>query len=274
MAFNISADEAYFNADVFGDADAETEKIIAFFHEKKEVAIAFSGGVDSAVLLLLAAKYAQRTKAYYVKSQFQPQFELDDAVKTAEMLHIEMEIIPMDVLLFHNIVANSENRCYYCKKEIFSRILKHAEKDGFHTVLDGTNASDDISDRPGFKALQELEVLSPLKICGYTKSQIRRIAKQYNLIVADKPSYACLATRIPTDTVISGEELAITEKAENEMREIGFRNFRIRYINGDAKLELSRRDFVLFNEIKDKVCSVLSNYYQNVYLDLKERADD
>ena len=251
-----------------------TEKIKAFFDEHSEAAVAFSGGVDSAVLLLLAKRYAKRVKAYFVKSQFQPQFELDDALEIADKLGADMQVINVDILSSQRVRENPENRCYYCKGEIFSTITKRALSDGFGCVLDGTNASDDIGDRPGFKALQELKVLSPLKACGFTKEQIRRIAKENLLPVADKPSYACLATRIPANTPISGEALELTERAENEMRELGFKNFRLRFNEGGVKIELGKSDLARFNEIKERVNSTLLKYYDNVYPDIKERADE
>ncbi len=244
------------------------------FFSGRDVAIAFSGGVDSAVLLCLAKRYANRVKAYFAKSAFQPQFELDDAYQIAKQLGVKLEVIHLDVLCDADITANPENRCYYCKKRIFSAICGAAERDGFSIVCDGTNATDDVSDRPGFKALGELGVLSPLRTCGYTKDKIRTVARQNSLPVADKCSYACLATRIPTGTAITGDILLLTEKAEDKLRAIGFRNFRVRYLNSAAKLELSKDDFKLLCSRKDEVYSLLSADYSGVYLDLKERNDE
>ena len=249
-------------------------KIEDFFELNSEVAIAFSGGVDSAVLLLLAKRYAKRVKAYYVKSQFQPQFELEDAKEISALLNAEIEIIELNVLEDAAITANPANRCYFCKRKIFGTIIEHAKKDGFATVLDGTNASDDIADRPGFAALMELEVKSPLKACGYTKADIRKIAAENFLPVADKPSYACLATRIPTGTEITAKLLEKTETAENLLRKAGFKNFRIRYNNGSARLEFGRADMKLFNDKKEQVFALLEPYYDGICLDEKERADE
>lgn len=250
------------------------QKLKRFFEAHDSVAIAFSGGVDSAVLLLLAKKYAKRIKAYYVHSQFQPDFEREDALQTAQLLNAELEMIPTDILAFEHIAANPKNRCYYCKKEIFGNICKHALQDGFLTVLEGTNASDDIAERPGFLALKELQVLSPLRSCGIEKQQIRWIAKEHALPVADKPSYACLATRIPANTAIRARMLQVTQEAEDAMRKVGFQNFRVRYLGGDAKIELSRQDFELFYQKREQVYHILSRYYPHVYLNLKERADE
>lgn len=248
--------------------------IIIFFQQHKRVAVAFSGGVDSAVLLLLARRYAEKVKAYYVRSAFQPQFEYEDARTIAEQLKVEMTVLTADVLSDPAVVKNPPDRCYYCKKRIFETIRRAALRDGFDTVLDGTNASDDLDDRPGFRALQELGVLSPLRACGYTKKMIRDRARENRLPVADKPSYACLATRIPTGTAITLPLLKKTEVAENALREAGFRNFRVRYCRGAAKLELGRREWELLLNNRDTVLSLLSPYYDDIYLDVRERADE
>ena len=249
-------------------------EIKKFFENNSAVAVAFSGGVDSAVLLLLAKKYAKRVKAYFVKAQFQPQFELDDARAVAALLDADMKIIELDVLKDETVKQNPNNRCYYCKKNIFSEIIKNAKKDGFSVILDGTNASDDISDRPGYRALREMNVYSPLKLCGYTKSDIRKLALKNKLPVANKPSYACLATRIPTGTKITDELLKKTEQAENALRKEGFENFRVRYLNGAAKLELGKNEHKLLVEKKERVYTLLSKLYDGVLLDLKEREDE
>ena len=152
-----------------------------FFSKHPIVAVAFSGGVDSAYLLYMACKYAERVKAYYVKSAFQPQFELDDAERFAKELQAEMTIIRLDVLTDEQVRMNPPNRCYFCKKRIFSAIREHAQQDGFQVLLDGTNASDDAGDRPGMVALQELAVMSPLRLCGLTKTDIRRLSKEAGL---------------------------------------------------------------------------------------------
>ena len=248
--------------------------ITEFFQLHKRVAVAFSGGVDSAVLLLLAKKHAEHVKAYYVKSAFQPQFEYDDALEIARLLDVGFEVITADVLSDTEVTKNPSDRCYYCKKRIFSEIIRAAEKDGIKEVLEGTNASDNTDERPGFRALKELGVLSPLRECVYTKSDIRKIARENSLPVADKPSYACLATRIPTDTVITEKLLEKTENAEDILFSLGFKNFRVRYLDGAAKLELDKDGFELLYRNKDAVTEKLKPLYSDIYLDLKERTDE
>ncbi len=242
-----------------------------FFCDHPEVAIAFSGGVDSSYLLYAAKQYARRVKAYYVKAAFQPQFELDDAIRMAKELGAEMEIIRLDVLSAPHVCENPENRCYYCKKAIFGEIVSAAAKDGFSVLLDGTNASDDAGDRPGMKALAELSVLSPLRECGLVKSEIRRLSKEAGLFTWDKPAYACLATRIPTGEEITAEKLAATEAAEGYLFSLGFTDFRVRSSEWHARLQLPEDQWALLVEHRKEVLSKLKEYYKTVSLDLEVR---
>ena len=142
-----------------------------FFAENREVAVAFSGGVDSAYLLYAATRYAARVKAYYVSTAFQPEFELADARRLADELGADMLVLHVDVLSNSAVTANPSDRCYHCKNTLFRQILRAAENDGFPVLLDGTNASDDAGDRPGMRALRELSVRSPLRECGLTKAE-------------------------------------------------------------------------------------------------------
>ena len=174
-----------------------------FFRDNPECALAFSGGADSAFLLYAAKKYARRVHAYYVSSAFQPRFELSDARRLASELGTEMSVLSVDVLNIDAVRANPPDRCYHCKRAIFSAVSAAARADGFEVLIDGTNASDDTLDRPGMRALRELSVRSPLRECGLTKAEIRRLSRTAGLFTWNKPAYACLATRTP-----SGEENA------------------------------------------------------------------
>lgn len=243
----------------------------AFFKENPKTALAFSGGVDSAYLLYAALHYGADVRAYYVKAAFQPQFELDDAVRLAEELHADMRILTVDVLSDETVRKNPADRCYYCKQRIFNTILKAAAEDGYTVILDGTNASDDAGDRPGMRALKELEVKSPLRLCGLTKAEIRRLSKEAGLFTWDKPAYACLATRIPTGEEITAEKLAATEKAEGFMMALGFKDFRVRQENGKAKLQLKEEQLPLLLKHRGKILDELKQYYTSVTLDLEVR---
>ncbi len=242
-----------------------------FFVEHPKVAIAFSGGVDSAYLLFAAKQYANEVKAYYVKSAFQPQFELNDALRLAQEIGVEMEIIELDVLSDEMIVSNPSNRCYFCKKQIFTAIILQAEKDGFHTLLDGTNASDDADDRPGMVALRELSVLSPLRLCGLTKAEIRNLSREANLFSWNKPAYACLATRIPTGQKIDEYRLQRTETAENHLSTLGFIDFRVRTDGDTAKIQIAESKIPLLIQKRKEIVQKLATEYKSVCFDLEVR---
>lgn len=242
-----------------------------FFKENPEAAIAFSGGADSAYLLYAASKYSARVKAYYVKSAFQPQFELDDAKRIAYYLNIDMAVIETDILTQEQVVANTAERCYFCKKRLFSLITEAATNDGFSLLLDGTNASDESSDRPGMKALKELSIRSPLRECGLTKEEIRRLSKDAGLFTWNKPAYACLATRIPTGVTITAEKLSNTENAENFLHSLGFSDFRVRLLGDHARIQVPEHQFAKVIECKEIIIKELKKYYSGVLLDLEVR---
>ncbi len=242
-----------------------------FFQENKKAALAFSGGVDSAFLLYAALREGADICAYYVRSAFQPQFEFEDARRLAESLSAKLKILPVDVLCEKRIAENSPLRCYYCKKALFSAILQAADEDDCPVVIDGTNASDQAEDRPGMKALAELSVRSPLRECGLTKPEIRRLSREAGLFTWNKPAYACLATRIPTGTSIRMEDLIRTEKAEHALMKIGFQDFRVRMLGCAAKIEIPQSQFPLLIRTQKEVVYELKQYYSQVLLDLEAR---
>lgn len=242
-----------------------------FFHENQKAAIAFSGGVDSAYLLYAALQSGADVRAYYVKSAFQPQFELDDARRLAEALSADMRVLDVDILADETVAANPSDRCYHCKRRIFSAIASAAAADGYTLLLDGTNASDDAGDRPGMRALRELSVRSPLRECGLTKPEIRRLSREAGLFTWDKPAYACLATRVPAGERLTAEKLENTERAEDFLFSLGFTDFRVRLINGAARLQLPAEQLPRLLERRAEILSELKKTYSAVVLDLEVR---
>ena len=242
-----------------------------FFAENPCAAVAFSGGADSAYLLYAAVKAGANVKAYYVKTAFQPQFELEDAEKLAGELGTPMQVLPLDILCDQTVTANPPDRCYHCKKRIFSAIRAAAAQDGFSVLLDGTNASDDAGDRPGIRALEELSVRSPLREAGLTKAEIRRLSKEAGLFTHDKPAYACLATRIPTGEIITAEKLRRTEWAETYLAGLGLRDFRVRAMGNTAKLQVRASDLNLVVTHREQITAELGKAYEGVLLDLEVR---
>ncbi|MBQ5608573.1 MAG: ATP-dependent sacrificial sulfur transferase LarE [Oscillospiraceae bacterium] len=242
-----------------------------FFEENSTVALAFSGGVDSGYLLYAAKACGAQVHVYYAKTPFQPRFEYDDALRLARQLEVPMTTVELDVLADPAIAANPHNRCYFCKQKIFTAILEAAEKDGFSLVIDGTNASDDTTDRPGMQALKELQVRSPLRECGLTKAEIRRLSKEAGLFTHDKPAYACLATRIPTGTPITTDLLARTERNEELLKRLGFLDFRIRLVGNSAKIQLTEDQLPLLLHHREAILQELKQDYSTVLLDLEVR---
>ena len=242
-----------------------------FFQENPKVALAFSGGVDSAYLLYAATASGADVTAYYVHSAFQPTFEREDAERLARELGAKLRILPLDVLCDDTITANPADRCYHCKKRIFTAIVQTAREDGYTVLIDGTNASDDDSDRPGIRALQELSVRSPLRECGITKAQVRALSHEANLFTWDKPAYACLATRIPTGERITAEKLTRTEQAEQFLQSLGFRDFRVRLLGESAKLQVRAEQLPLLLEKRQDILEGLRPLYPHILLDLEVR---
>lgn len=243
-----------------------------FFRENPRVALAFSGGVDSAYLLYAACAAGAGVRAYYVKSPFQPAFELADARRLAETLGADLTVLELDVLADPAVAANPPDRCYHCKKRIFAAIAAQAAADGCTTVIDGTNASDDASDRPGMRALTELSVRSPLRECGLTKARIRELSREAGLFTWDKPAYACLATRIPGGEGLTSEKLAAVEAAETALANLGFRDFRVRLEAGNARVQVREEQLPLVLERREAVLAALRPYSKRITLDLEARA--
>ena len=242
-----------------------------FFVEHPEAAVAFSGGVDSAWLLHEAARYARRTAAFFVRTPFQPDFELEDARETAACLGVSLRVLDVDILAVPEVAANPPDRCYYCKRALFSQLLEAAGAEGFPLVLDGGNASDDAGDRPGMRALEELRVLSPLRLCGMVKAEIRRLAREAGLRVWNKPSYACLATRIPAGTAITRADLDRAARGEALFLARGLSDFRLRLRGREALLQVRAEQMELARRLLPEAAGLLAGDFSRIQLDSKPR---
>ena len=209
--------------------------------ERDGVVIAFSGGVDSAVVAALAADaLGDDAVACTARSATLPAAELDDAKRVAAEIGVRHETVTFSELDDPNFVANDGDRCYHCRTMRLGRMYETAKELGIGTVCDGTNADDPgEGHRPGLRAVEELDVFSPLLDAGITKEEVRAIAESYGLSVADKPSMACLSSRIPTGLEVTEERLTRVEKAERVLREWGFEGFRVRDHDGLARVEIA-----------------------------------
>ena len=242
-----------------------------FFKENPKVAIGFSGGVDSSYLLFAGLRYGADIQAYYVNAAFQPQFEFEEAKKLAKLIGAKMTVLELDVLGNEKVLANPPERCYHCKLAIFGSLVAQAKADGYPLIIDGTNASDDASDRPGMKALDEMAVRSPLRECGLTKDDVRRFSKEAGLFTWDKPAYACLATRIPTGHTITGELLQCVEKAEDALFLLGFSDFRVRVYYNAARIQFPLEQMQTALESRARIIEAIKPHFPIILLDLEGR---
>ena len=242
-----------------------------FFKEHQKAAVAFSGGVDSAYLLAEALRCRADVHPYCAVTSFQPSFELREAEELCALLGVELTRVELDVLAIPAVTANPPDRCYHCKKAIFTALTERAAADGYPLMLDGTNASDDAGDRPGMRALREFGVLSPLRLCGLTKAEIRRRSRELGLPTWDKPAYACLATRIPALEPIDSEKLRRVEGAEEALRNLGYSDLRVRLWHGAAKLQLPGKQLERAAAERKAIREALKPWFTTVLLDLEER---
>ena len=236
------------------------------------IGVAFSGGVDSSYLLYAAKAAGCDVRAYLIKSQFQPQFEIEDAVRLADTVGVPLTVGTLDALCDPNVASNPPDRCYYCKSAILGKLWELARADGIEVLFDGSNADDDEADRPGMRAQREQGVVSPLRECGLTKSDIRRLSKQAGLFTHDKPSYACLATRVPAGTHITEDILRKIEYAEGALFGMGFSDFRIRFMTPDgAKLQMPAAQWDSAAAQRTEILAALREHFNSVVLDLEVR---
>jgi uncharacterized protein len=224
-------------------------------------AVAFSGGVDSSFLChAAAAALGKKAIAVTIVSPMLPKSEIDCAAGIARRVGIE-HILVEETGIDEEVAANPRERCYFCKKIEFGRIVEAAGKRGISAVLDGSNM-DDLGDyRPGLKALEELGIRSPFREAGLTKDEIRRLSRRFDLPTWDKPAFACLASRIPYGERIDREKLFRVEKAEDFLRAKGFRQFRVRSHENMARIEVARDERRgLFDEaLLDEISTALKS---------------
>jgi len=212
--------------------------------DMKSCAIAYSGGVDSTFLIKVAYDtLGTNALAVTGTSSTYPQRELKDAKRFAHTIGVPHVIIHSEELDITKFSDNPPDRCYYCKKELFRKIQQIAKEHHLNTVLDGANADDTFDYRPGAKARKELGVKSPLKDVGLTKQEIRDLSRSLHLKTSEKPAFACLASRFPYGTKITKERLKQIESAEEFLFSLGIRQFRVRFHQDIARIEVSSNDF-------------------------------
>lgn len=233
------------------------------------VAVAYSGGVDSTLLAwVLSHVFRKRVRTVLVKSPFLAAREETAARWTATALHFPLTVIPIDFLAVDGVRENGPDRCYRCKAALMDTVIR--EVGGGWTVVDGSHAGDAEKDRPGRKALEERGVLSPFALAGWTKEDIRRAARAYGLPNWNKPSQSCLATRIPHGSPLDADLLKRLEAAEDIVWKMGCRQVRVRWVSGEAKIQVGSDDIpiVKTDEVSQRLLSGMRRLgFEQIILD-------
>jgi uncharacterized protein len=255
------------------ELNEKLDKLKGLLKELKSVVVAYSGGVDSTFLIKVAYDVlGENAVAVTAKSSTYPEREFNEAVKYIKDIGAKHIVIVSEELEIEGFAKNPTNRCYYCKKELFSKIRAIADEHNINAVLDGSNLDDTGDYRPGMQAARELEVVSPLKECGLTKKDIRALSKEMGVPTWSKPSFACLSSRFPYGNEITEPKLKMVEKAEQFLLDNGFVQVRVRHHEEIARIEVavSEREKFYNAAMMDKVAEEFKKIgYKYVTLDLQ-----
>lgn len=254
--------------------DYKENKLIEILKGLGNCAIAFSGGTDSTLLLYYLSKLKINSKAYTFHSYLYPENELNEAVNTAKALGMNHEIIklnPLDDII--GIENNPKERCYICKKYMFSYLIERTKKDGMKYIIEGSNFDDRSDFRPGKKAVQELNILSPLDMAELTKNEIRSLLKKAGLNYT-KPSFACYFSRFPYNTEITRNMINKISACEVYIHKQGLNSVRVRFHNNIARLEANKKhmdEIILNNKLRENIIEYIkAQGFMFIVLDLEE----
>jgi len=255
------------------EIEQKWDRLRSLLREMKSAVLAYSGGVDSSLLLKAASEVlGARLVVVTAYSETYPLAELAAAKEFAGSLGVIPRILHTAELASEDFVKNSTERCYFCKKELFGKLQQIAKNEGIPFIIDGSN-TDDLKDyRPGSKAAGEFSVRSPLREAGFSKSDVRACARKLNLPVWDKPSLACLSSRIPYGTRITPKILTIIQSAEDCLHSLGYRQVRVRHHGDTARIEVERDEFerLLSGDTVQKVVTAFKQLgYTYICMDLE-----
>lgn len=263
-------------AEIRREEDSAKTALLTYMEEKtkRNVAVAFSGGADSSLILYMAVQAARKNGsqvyAICIHTTLHPHGESEQARRMAEDMGAVFEEIRVDEFEQAGITDNPVDRCYRCKSYMFRNLQNRAKELGIDIIMDGTNEDDLHVYRPGVKALKELGIASPLAECGVTKAQVRKLLKEYGISAAEKPSMPCLATRFPYGTHLTKEALHRVDEAEGYLRELGFYNVRVRVHDRIARIEVDTKDEQKIMENRTQITEKLKALgYGYVTLDLE-----
>ncbi len=240
------------------------DHLLGYLSELPKTALAFSGGTDSNFLLWACREAGTDVVPIFVRGDFQTEEEFLHAISAASYLGKDLKIIEVDTLSFEDVISNTPDRCYLCKRRVFTLIKDMSAAEGYECVIDATNASDDPSTRPGMRALTELGIVSPLRECGLTKPIVRELSKRAGLDNWNTPSNSCLATRIPVGTRITAENLHMVEITESRLRSFGLKDFRVRSLGNKARLEVVSAERKILEDHKSSIERIVLDEYNSV----------